>query len=77
MKKKKKIINKRLVNLQTKVTNNLNKLSDFDLNIKLNDVKTNSCFDFKKGKLNFTFDFTHVLTIIIKIYLNINLKLLI
>ncbi len=56
-KKKKKIIDKRLVNLQTKVTSNLNKLSDFDLNIKFNDVDTNSCFDFKKGKLNFSFDF--------------------
>ena len=56
-KKKKKIIDNRLVNLQTKVTNNLNKLSDFDLNIKLNDVNTNSCFDLKKAKLNFTFDF--------------------
>ena len=56
-KKKKKIIDKRLVNLQTKVISNLNKLSDFDLNIKFNNVDTNSCFDFKKGKLNFSFDF--------------------
>lgn len=59
IKKKKKIVfvDERLVNLQTKVVNNLNKLCDFDLNIQLNDVKTNSCFDFKKGKLNSTFDF--------------------
>ncbi len=58
-KKKKKIefVDKRLVKLQTKVVDNLNKLCDFDLNIQLNDVKTNSCFDFKKGKLNSTFDF--------------------
>ena len=56
-KKKKKIIDKRLNNLQTKVIDNLNKLSDFDLNIKLYNVDTNSCFDFKKGKLNFSFDF--------------------
>ena len=34
-KKKKKIIDKRLINLQTKVNNNLNKLSDFDSNFKL------------------------------------------
>ncbi len=54
---KKKIIDKRLNNLQTKVIDNLNKLSDFDLNIKFNDIDTNSCFDFKKGKLNFSFDF--------------------
>ena len=59
MKKKKKIdfIDERLVKLQTKVSNNLNKLCDFDFDVKLNDVKTNSCFDFKKGKLNSTFDF--------------------
>lgn len=58
MKKKKKIIiDKRLINLQTKVIQNLNKLCDFDLDIILNNVKTNSCFDFKKAKLNSTFDF--------------------
>ena len=55
MKKKKRkiLIDQRLCNLQTKVCNNLNKLADFDLNIKLNYVDTNSCFDFKKCKLNF------------------------
>lgn len=56
-KKKKKITDKRLVNLQTKVINNLNKLCDFDLNFKLNNIETNSCFDFKKGKLTETFNF--------------------
>ena len=57
IRKKKKIIDNRLVNLQTKVINNLNKLCDFDLNIKLNKVHTNSCFDFKKTKLTETFNF--------------------
>jgi len=58
-KKKKKIdfVDERLIKLQTKVVDNLNKLCDFDLDIQLNNVKTNSCFDFKKGKLNSTFDF--------------------
>jgi transposase len=56
-KKKKKTFDKRLDNLQTKVINNLNKLTDFDLNIKFNNVDTNSCYDFKKAKLNHTFDF--------------------
>ena len=55
--KKKKLIDNRLINLQTKVINNLNKLCDFNLDIKLNKVNTNSCFDFKKTKLTETFNF--------------------
>lgn len=57
MKKKKKIIDSRLINLQNKVIHNLNKLTDFDLNIKFDDVYTNSCFDFKKHKLTSDFNF--------------------
>ena len=55
--KKKKLIDNRLINLQTKVINNLNKLCDFNLDIKFNKVNTNSCFDFKKTKLAETFNF--------------------
>ena len=57
IKKRKKIIDNRLINLQTKVINNLNKLCDFNLDIKLNKIHTNSCFDFKKTKLTETFNF--------------------
>ena len=42
----------RLLNLQNKIKNNLNKLCDFDLDIVLNSVKTNSCFDFNKALLD-------------------------
>lgn len=49
MRKKKK--NDKLLNLQTKVKNNLNKLCDFDNNINLIKVKTNSCYDFNKAIL--------------------------
>ena len=48
--KKKK--DERLLNLQNKIKNNLNKLCDFDLDIVLNSVKTNSCFDFNKALLD-------------------------
>lgn len=48
--KKKK--DERLVNLQNKVKDNLNKLCDFDKTINLVGVKTNSCFDFNKAKLS-------------------------
>ena len=63
MKKKKKrdFIDKRLVNLQNKVTSNLHKLCDFNVNIKLNNVVTNSCYDFKKCKLDSTFDFKPII----------------
>ena len=47
--KKKK--NEKSLNLQSKVRYNLNKLCDFNLNIVLNNVKTNSCFDFNKTSL--------------------------
>jgi IS605 OrfB family transposase len=57
VRKKKNIIDERLINLQTKVIDNLNKLCDFDLDIKLNDVITNSCYDFKKGNLSSAFNF--------------------
>jgi transposase len=45
----------RLLNLETKVKSNLNKLCDFDKNINLVKVNTNSCFDFNKGSLS-TYD---------------------
>lgn len=47
--KKKK--DERLVNLQNKVKDNLNKLCDFDKNINLVSFKTNSCYDFNKATL--------------------------
>jgi IS605 OrfB family transposase len=47
----------RLLNLQTKVSNNLNKLCDFNTKIKFNTINTNSCFDFNKHKLNSTYNF--------------------
>ena len=56
-KKKKEIIDKRLNYLQSKVTNNLNKLCDFDVNIKFNNIDTNSCYDFQKYEFNSSFDF--------------------
>lgn len=49
MKKKNK--NEKLLNLQTKVKNNLNKICDFNNNINLIKVKTNSCYDFNKATL--------------------------
>lgn len=54
MKKKK---NEKLLNLQTKVKNNINKLCDFDNKINLTKVKTNSCYDFNKVLLNKNDDF--------------------
>jgi putative transposase len=42
----------RLINLENKVKSNLNKLCDFDLNINLIEVKTNSCYDFNKCTLS-------------------------
>ena len=53
MKRKKK--DERLLNLETKVKNNLYKLCDFDKNINLLKVNTNSCFDFNKASLS-TYD---------------------
>lgn len=47
----------RLINLQTKINNNINKLCDFDKNINLVSVKTNSCFDFNKAILAKSDDF--------------------
>ena len=47
--KKKK--NEKLLNLQNKIITNLNKLCDFDNNINLVKVETNSCFDFNKTLL--------------------------
>ena len=41
----------RLVNLQSKVKKNINKLCDFDKTINLVSVNTNSCFDFNKAVL--------------------------
>ncbi len=43
--------NERLLNLETKVKNNLNKLCDFNKNINLVKVNTGSCFDFNKASL--------------------------
>ena len=48
--KKKK--DERLINLQTKVRNNIGKLCDFDNNINLVSIKTNSCYDFNKATLS-------------------------
>jgi len=45
----------RLLNLKTKVIDNLNKLCDFNKNINLVKVNTNSCFDFNKALLS-TYD---------------------
>ena len=47
----KKKINYKLINLQTKVKDNINKLCDFDNTINLIKVETGSCFDFNKGSL--------------------------
>lgn len=47
----------RLTNLETKVKNNLNKLCDFDSNIKLTNVDTKSCFDLNKASLSKYNDF--------------------
>lgn len=48
--KKKK--DERLINLQTKVRNNIGKLCDFNNNINLVSIKTNSCYDFNKATLS-------------------------
>jgi len=51
----------RLENLQIKVKNNLNKLCDFNKDIKLIKVDTNSCFDFNKAKLSIYNDFIPII----------------
>lgn len=55
MVKKKKNI--KLLNLQTKVNNNLGKLCDFDCNIELKSVQTKSCYDCNKATLPVQHDF--------------------
>lgn len=44
--------NYRLLNLQNQVTNNLNKLCDFNKHIKFDKIDTKSCFDFNKASLS-------------------------